>query len=81
MASTKQTLHSHLNRISRWDLNVTDLERSKTWYEGTTTLRAVARTSANQSFPSLGIQEGAFDGRHLSHAFKAERNGFKPLLD
>ena len=49
------SLHDRLNRISHWDVNVTDLERSRSWYEATTTLRVVARTKASQSFPGFGI--------------------------
>jgi catechol 2,3-dioxygenase-like lactoylglutathione lyase family enzyme len=59
------SLHDRINRISHWDVNVTDLERSKHWYEASTTLRVIARTSAKQSFPSLGISSGGFEGYML----------------
>jgi catechol 2,3-dioxygenase-like lactoylglutathione lyase family enzyme len=55
-------LHNRINRISHWDFNVTDLERSREWYEATTGLRAIAETSADQAFPGLGIDHGRFRG-------------------
>ena len=62
MANRAGGLHDRLNRISHWDVNVTSLERSRFWYEATTTLRVIARTKASQSFPSLGIESGSFKG-------------------
>jgi catechol 2,3-dioxygenase-like lactoylglutathione lyase family enzyme len=62
MANRVAGLHDRLNRISHWDVNVTNLERSRSWYEATTTLRVVARTKASQSFPSFGIGSGSFTG-------------------
>lgn len=59
---------NRLNRISHWDVNVTDLERSRSWYEASTTLRVVARTKASQSFPSFGIGSGSFTGYLLKDA-------------
>ncbi len=56
------SLHDRLNRTSHWDLNVADLARARAWYEGTTRLRVVAETSADQDFPSLGIRGGRFEG-------------------
>src|SRR5216683_5540318 len=44
MANHIGGLHDRLNRISHWDVNVTDLGRSRSWYEATTTLRVVAQT-------------------------------------
>jgi catechol 2,3-dioxygenase-like lactoylglutathione lyase family enzyme len=67
MANRADGLHDRLNRISHWDVNVTDLERSRSWYETTTTLRVVARTKASQSFPSFGIGSGSFKG-HAAHS-------------
>lgn len=55
-------LHDRLNRISHWDVNVSDLERSRAWYEATTPLRVFARTKASQEFPGLNITEGSFEG-------------------
>ena len=68
MADRASGLHDRLNRISHWDVNVTDLERSRSWYEATTTLRVVARTKASQSFPSFGIEFGSFKGYLLKDA-------------
>ena len=62
MADRASGLHDRLNRISHWDVNVTDLERSRAWYEATTTLRVVARTKASQRFPSFGLASGSFTG-------------------
>lgn len=59
---TAAGLHDRLNRASHWDLNVADLERSRAWYEAATPMRAVAETSADQAFPSLGIKRGRFEG-------------------
>src|SRR5262245_38744346 len=53
MADRAGGLHDRLNRIAHWDVNVTDLERSRAWYEATTTLRVIARTKASQRFPSF----------------------------
>ena len=68
MADRASGLPDRLNRISHWDVNVTDLERSSAWYEATTTLRVVARTKASQSFPSFGIEFGSFTGYLLKDA-------------
>ena len=68
MANRADGLHDRLNRISHWDVNVTDLERSRSWYEASTTLRVVARTKASQSFPSFGIGSGSFTGYLLKDA-------------
>lgn len=66
MSSTEATtLHPHLNRLSHWDLNVRDLERSREWYEATTNMRVVSETTADQPFPSLGIPHGRFKGYML----------------
>lgn len=62
MANHVGGLHDRLNRISHWDVNVTDLGRSRSWYEATTTLRVVAQTRASQGFPSFGIESGSFKG-------------------
>jgi len=68
MTDQAGTLHDRLNRISHWDVNVTNLERSRSWYEATTTLRVVARTKASQSFPGFGIASGSFKGYLLKDA-------------
>lgn len=58
----RPTLRGRLNRISHYDVNVSDLERSRAWYEAVTALRVVAETAADQPFPSLGIERGRFRG-------------------
>jgi catechol 2,3-dioxygenase-like lactoylglutathione lyase family enzyme len=68
MADQAVGLHDRLNRILHWDVNVTDLERSRSWYEATTTLRVVARTKASQTFPGFGIEAGSFKGYVLKDA-------------
>jgi len=68
MAGRVDSLHDRLNRISHWDVNVTDLERSRAWYEATTSLHVVARTKASQSFPAFGIKSGSFKGYMLKDA-------------
>src|SRR6516165_9273506 len=68
MTDQASSLHDRLNRISHWDVNVTDLERSRSWYEAATTLRVVARTKASQSFLSFGIESGSFKGYLLKDA-------------
>src|SRR5258705_11430689 len=68
MADQASGFHDGLNPISHWDANVPDLERSRSWYEATTTLRVVARTKASQSFPSFGIEFGSFKGYLLKDA-------------
>ncbi len=55
-------LHNRLNRISHFDVNVSDLDRSRRWYEKVTPLRVVAETAVEQAFPSLGIEQGTFKG-------------------
>jgi catechol 2,3-dioxygenase-like lactoylglutathione lyase family enzyme len=68
MADRASGLHDRLNKISHWDVNVTNLERSRSWYEATTALRVVARTQASQSFPAFGIKSGSFKGYMLKDA-------------
>ena len=68
MTNQARGLHDRLNRISHWDVNVTDLERSRAWYEATTTLRVIARTTAAQRFPSFGLEVGRFTGYLLKDA-------------
>ena len=70
MAEGPRGLHDRLNRISHWDVNVSDLQRSLAWYGATTALRPVARTRADQAFPSLGIEHGRFEGVMLRDATK-----------
>ncbi len=56
------SLHDRLNRILHFDVNVTDLERSRAWYEAVSPLRVVSETRCDQVFPSLGLASGAFRG-------------------
>jgi len=55
-------LGDRINHISHFDVNVSDLERSRAFYEATMPLEAVERISARQAFPSLGIGDGHFEG-------------------
>lgn len=57
------SLRDRINRIAYVVINVTDLERSRAFYEAVTPLRVVARLDASlQAFPGLGIAEGEFTG-------------------
>jgi catechol 2,3-dioxygenase-like lactoylglutathione lyase family enzyme len=55
-------LRNRLNCVRHYDVNVTDLERSIAWYQATTGIRPVRRTSADQPMPSLGLARGRFEG-------------------
>jgi catechol 2,3-dioxygenase-like lactoylglutathione lyase family enzyme len=58
-----RTLRDRINRIAYVVINVTDLERSRAFYESVTSLRVAARTQApEQPFRGLGIRRGSFDG-------------------
>lgn len=53
----------HIIRIAHVVVNVSDLERARTFYEGISPLRVVARTRAPaQRFAGLGIERGEFEG-------------------
>jgi catechol 2,3-dioxygenase-like lactoylglutathione lyase family enzyme len=57
------TLATQVLRIGYVTINVSNLERSKAFYENVTPLRAIARTKApRQAFKALGIEQGEFDG-------------------
>jgi catechol 2,3-dioxygenase-like lactoylglutathione lyase family enzyme len=58
----KRGIRDRLSRVSHWDVNVVDLERSREFYEATTALEVVGKTSADQVFPSLGLDRGRFRG-------------------
>ena len=63
MSTTRPTLDTQVLRIGYVTINVSDLERSKAFYENVTPLRAVARTKTpSQAFSALGIEQGRFDG-------------------
>jgi catechol 2,3-dioxygenase-like lactoylglutathione lyase family enzyme len=54
-------LHDRLNRISHYDVNVTDLERSIAFYEATTCLRRTGPAElCTCSFRRAGIDRGVF---------------------
>lgn len=55
-------LHARLNRVSHFDFNVSDLERSRKWYEKYTPLRVIGKTCAEQAFLDLDVQHGSFEG-------------------
>jgi catechol 2,3-dioxygenase-like lactoylglutathione lyase family enzyme len=56
-------LRAHVNRFSHLVINVSDLERSREFYEATFPVTAVARTNGPaQAYPSLGLKQGRFDG-------------------
>jgi hypothetical protein len=60
-------LRAHVNRFSHLVINVSDLERSREFYEATFPVTAVARTNGPaQPYPSLGLKRGRFDGYMLS---------------
>jgi catechol 2,3-dioxygenase-like lactoylglutathione lyase family enzyme len=57
------TVGHRIVRLSHVVVNVSDLERSRAFYEATTPLRAVSRLSAPaQRFAGLGIDHGEFVG-------------------
>ncbi|MGD9694679.1 MAG: VOC family protein [Thermoleophilia bacterium] len=58
----RRGLRDRINFISHFDVNVSDLERSRRFYEATTGLRVVTETAAEQSFPGFGITRGRFRG-------------------
>jgi catechol 2,3-dioxygenase-like lactoylglutathione lyase family enzyme len=68
MTDQAGSLHDRLNRISHWDVNVTDLERSRSWYEATTTLKVVTRTKASQCFSRLRHRVRQLQGYLLKDA-------------
>jgi catechol 2,3-dioxygenase-like lactoylglutathione lyase family enzyme len=57
------TLRDRINRVAYVVINVSDLERSRAFYESVSPLRVVSRTRApSQRFAGLGIERGEFDG-------------------
>jgi catechol 2,3-dioxygenase-like lactoylglutathione lyase family enzyme len=58
-----RTLRDRINRVAHVVVNVSDLERSRAFYEAITPLRVAVRTEApRQRFAGLGIERGRFDG-------------------
>lgn len=74
---TTDRLGDRVNHISHIDINVTDAERSRRFYEATMPVEAVAHIDASGPFPSLGIYDGAFEGYVLR---SASQLGDYPLL-
>lgn len=67
VAASGPSLRDRINRIAYVLVNVSDVERSKNFYEAISPLRAVTRTAAPlQRFAGLGIDRGAFDGYILN---------------
>jgi catechol 2,3-dioxygenase-like lactoylglutathione lyase family enzyme len=63
MDQTQSALAAQFVRIGYVAINVSDLERSRAFYETITPLRVAARTEAPaQAFGLLGVPEGRFDG-------------------
>ncbi len=57
------TLRDRINKVAYIVVNVSDLDRAKTFWESATGLTAVTRTqSPVQAFRGLGIAQGQFDG-------------------
>lgn len=55
-------MREHVNRISHIVVNVSDLQRSREFYERVTPLRVCGQaTAALQPFPALGLDQGAFE--------------------
>jgi catechol 2,3-dioxygenase-like lactoylglutathione lyase family enzyme len=58
-----EALAAQFVRIGYVAINVRDLERSRAFYEAVTPMRVCARTQTPmQSFSTLGVSEGSFDG-------------------
>jgi len=68
------TLRDRINRIAYVVINVSDLERSRAFYEAVTPLRAVGMIHAPlQPFHGLGAAEGAFEGYVLEEQGAGDR--------
>jgi catechol 2,3-dioxygenase-like lactoylglutathione lyase family enzyme len=70
-------LGDRVNHISHVDVNVSDAERSRRFYEATMPVEAVARIEGHGSYPSLGIEDGQFVGYVLRNVTQL---GDYPLL-
>ncbi len=63
---TTGALRPYINRFSHLTVNVSDLERSREFWESVFPARVVARTGGTeQAFPSLGVERGSFIGYML----------------
>ncbi len=65
-------IRNRLNRVSHWDVNVSDLERSREFYEATTMLEVVGETAADQAFATFGFERGRFRGYLLQDPTQTE---------
>jgi catechol 2,3-dioxygenase-like lactoylglutathione lyase family enzyme len=69
MDTRQASLAAQFVRLGYVAINVSDLERSRAFYEAVPRLRVVARTSApTQAFNLLGVPEGRFDGYLMDDA-------------
>ena len=63
LARPTTDLRDRVNRIAELTVNVSDLDRSRAFYESVTPLRVFRRTAAApQPFPALGLARGEFIG-------------------
>lgn len=63
------SLRDRINRVAYVVINVSDLERSRAFYEQVTPLKVAARTLApSQPFRGLDIESGSFDGYLMEDA-------------
>jgi catechol 2,3-dioxygenase-like lactoylglutathione lyase family enzyme len=62
-------LRPHVNRFSHITVNVSDLARAREFWEAHFPVTVAARTGGTrQGFPSLGIEDGEFEGYMLADA-------------
>lgn len=74
MSSSSFTLRDRINRVAYVVLNVTDLERSRRFYESVTPLRVLQRFDAPpQAFRGLGLEQGAFSAYAMTDGNGAGR--------
>jgi catechol 2,3-dioxygenase-like lactoylglutathione lyase family enzyme len=65
-------VREHVNRIAEVTINVSDLDRSRAFYEAVTPLRLLRRTQTPvQAFASLGVPRGRFVGYLMADASSA----------
>ncbi|WP_285320322.1 VOC family protein [Pseudarthrobacter sp. lyk4-40-TYG-27] len=74
MKSSSPTLRDRINRVAYVVLNVTDLERSRRFYESVTPLRVANKFNApTQPFLGLGLEQGAFSAYAMTDGNGAGR--------